>query len=263
MIKKYFRVFRVCVSNSFSFEAQYRTDTILKLITNLLFVGMLFTIIEVIFSQTNAIAGWSKAEIYLMTSFWIIADETYVCFFGGNLPFIPDAIVNGDLDFFILKPISSLFLASTLKFLFRSLYRLLTQIAILAYLLWKFHLTFTLENTVLAILLIMVAVWIDYSRVLIANTFSFWFLKIDNVNEAIGYFSALGKYPLNIWPKAIKIILLTVIPVAFSGFIPVATLTGRWPWYGILYSFIFAGFLFWLAMRFWNFALKRYSSASS
>ena len=263
MIKKYLRVYRVCIANSFSYEAQYRKDTIFKFFTNLLFIGMMFTIIEVIFGQTNAITGWSKAEIYLMTSFWILADEIYACLFSANLPFIPDAIVNGDLDLLIVKPISPLFLASMMRLLVRGFFRFLTQLIILIVILWKFHLTFSLSRSLLATALMLVAVWIDYSRVLIANTFSFWFLKIDNINEAIGYINALGKYPLNIWPKAVKILFLTALPVVFTGFIPTATLTGRWPWYGVAYAFWFAAFLFLVAVRFWNFALRRYSSASS
>jgi ABC-2 type transport system permease protein len=262
-IKKYFRIYRVLFSNSLSFEAQYRYDTIIKLLANLLWVGMMFIIIEVIFSHTTAIAGWSKPEMYLMTIFWIIADELYVALFGNNLPAISEYITHGELDQFLTKPVAPLFLVSCRSVLIRSFYRLGTQLLILGWFVWHFDVAVSGLHVVMAALLIIVAVSVDYARVLFANTFSFWFLRIENINEAIGALHSFGKYPLSIWPKTIKIVFLTALPVAFSGFIPVATLTGRWPWYGILYAFLFAGLLCLLAVKFWHFALKRYSSASS
>ena len=260
---KYFKIYRVLLSNSFSFEAQYRQDTIIKLLTNLVWVGMMFIVIEVIFLQTSAIAGWSKAEVYLMSVFWILADELFVANFGNNLWSIPNYVTDGELDIFLTKPVTPLFLVSCRTILIRAFYRFFTQLFILAWLIWQFDFAPSLVHIVLAAFLILVAVMIDYARVLIANTFSFWFLRIENVNEAIGVIGSFGRYPLSIWPKTFKILFLTALPIAFSGFIPAATLTGRWPWYGILYAFLFAGFLFYIAVKFWNFALKRYSSASS
>jgi ABC-2 type transport system permease protein len=262
-IKKYLRVFSVFLSNSISYEAQYRADTIIKLFVNLFWIGMLFTVITVIFSQTSTIAGWSKQEVYLMTVLWIIADEMYVMFFGSNLQNIPTMVVDGELDNYLTKPVSSLFLVSFKFFLMRSVYRVLIQFVILFWLVWKFDFAVSYLHSILVVLLIIVAVVIDYSRSLIGNTLGFWFMQIENLNEVLGSLSVLGRYPLEIWPKTVKILFLTFLPVAFSGFIPTATLTGRWPWYGILYAFIFAIVLLFIAIHFWRFAIRSYSSASS
>lgn len=263
MLKKYFKIYRVFLNNSISYEAQYRKDTIIKFIVNLLWVGMMFVTIEIIYAHTNSIIGWSKADVYLMTVLWIIADELYVTLFGSNLTNIPNKITEGELDIYLTKPANALFLISGKILQLRGFMRFLSQIPILIWLIWRFEFTVSFISIILCACLVLVAVWIDYSRVLIANTFSFWFYRIDNINQLIGNLSGLGKYPLSVWPKTVKIIFLTAIPVAFSGFVPVATLTGRWPWYGIAYAFLFAILLFFIAVKFWNFALKRYSSASS
>lgn len=263
MIKKYLRVYKIFWENGFSYEAQYRGDTWLKLFSNLFWIAMIFITIEVIFSQTSSIVGWNKEQVYLMAVIWIIADELFVTLFLGSLSNIPLLIINGELDLYLVKPISSLFLVSAMKILIRGLYRFLTQLIVFGWLVWQFDFAVSIWHILITVLLVVVAVWVDYSRVLIANIFSFWFARIDNVNDLIGSASSLGRYPLSIWPKTLKIIFLTIVPIAFSSFIPVATLTGRWPWYGVLYAFLFAGLLFWLAVKFWNFAIKRYSSASS
>jgi len=263
MIKKYLRVYKVFIENAFSYDVQYRGDTILKLISNMLWVGMLFLTIEIIFSHTTSIVGWSKQEVYLMTVIWVIADELFSGLFSANIFKISNYVTDGELDVLITKPISTLFIVSNKHIMLRAFYRLLMQLPILFWIIHHFQIEVTLVNSLLATLLILVAVWIDYSRCLIANTLSFWFHRIENVNDLIGTMNTLGKYPLSIWPRTVKIILLTALPIAFSGFMPTATLVGRWPWYGVLYAFVFAVVLCVLAVQFWNFALRRYSSASS
>lgn len=260
---KYLRVYRTLLANSVSYEAQYRYDTWIKLTTNLLWLGMIFLVIEVVFSQTPELAGWSKPEVYLLTVFWVMVDELYATFFGGNIPLLSEIIVQGDLDAYLAKPLHPLFLTSCKIFLTRSLYRFGVQALILIWLAWRFDFALSGARIVASGFLIAVAVLITYATALIANILSFWFLRIDNINEVLESFTSLGRYPLSIWPKTIRIIALTAIPIAFSGFVPSATLTGRWPWYGVIYACIFAILLFWIAVKFWNFALKRYSSASS
>ncbi len=263
MLRKYFNLYKTCIANSLSYEAEYRYDTLIKLFTNILWIGMMFITIEVIFSQTQSIGGWNKGEVYLMTVFWIIADEIFSMLFSKNLFGLSDLITDGDLDFYLTKPVAPLFLVSTRFLNIGGLYRLLIEGGILGWLLWHFHFPITLPTTLAAALLLLLSVVIDYSRVLIGNTFSFWFLRFDNINDVIGALSSVGRYPLSIWPRTFKIIFLTVLPVAFSGFLPAAAFVGRAAWYLLAYAVVFTIIFFYIAARFWNFALRHYSSASS
>lgn len=263
MITKYWRVYKALFKNSVSYEAQYRGDTFFKLITNLLWVGMMFVIIEVVFTQTTAIAGWTKGEIYLMTVFWIIVDELYMTFFGGSIFEISNYVADGDLDQFLTKPVAPLFLVSCRLLLIRAFYRVLTQLVILLVVLKYFHLHYSAWYWLLGILLILCALGINYARTLAANTLAFWFTRIENINDALGTMNTLGKYPISIWPKTLKIILLTIIPVAFSGYIPVAGISGYLSLQLLCYTIAFTILAILAAIKFWNFALTYYSSASS
>jgi ABC-2 type transport system permease protein len=262
-MKKYLKVYRVFLNNSISYISQYRKDTWIKIFLNVLWLLTIFITIEVIFGQTKEILGWNKEEVYLLTVVWIIVDETYLFLFGASLEKIPDLITRGDLDFYLIKPINTLFLASTKLILVRSVYRLAIEFIILAWLIWQFDFALSFLHMFLALILAIVGIMVNYSMFLIANTLSFWFYRIENINYLIESVSDFGRFPISILPRTIKIIILTIIPIAFQAYIPVATLTGRWPWYLILYAFIFAIILFIVAGKFWSFAIKRYSSASS
>lgn len=261
-MKHYWNVYKVFIANAFSYDAQYRSDAWLKVVISLLQVGLMFLTIDIVFSQTSSIAGWTKAEVYLMTLLLTMADELGTALFS-QIGYIPNIIAEGDLDFYLLRPINSIFLITCKYILLRAAYRFLSLIPVLVWVLFKFDFKITLSNGILGLLMFIISVFVVYSFTLIANTFSFWFPRIDNVSDAILTIKDFSRFPLDIWPKTIKILFLTAIPIAFSGFMPAATFVGKWPWYGILYAVIFCIVLFTIAVKFWNFALKRYSSASS
>ncbi|NQV00045.1 MAG: ABC-2 family transporter protein [Parcubacteria group bacterium] len=262
-MKKYLKIYRVFINNSISYLAQYRKDTWMNFALNFLWLGMVFVMIEVIFSQTNSIAGWDKYEVYFLTIIWIIVDELYILFFGKNIEMIPSIVTEGKLDWLLTKPANKLFLISAHKITIQALYHLILESFVLVWLVWNFDFAISIYHILLIIPLMAVGVMITYSSLLILNTLSFWFFRIDNINELFYSLNRVGRFPISFLPKTLKVVMFTVIPIAFQAYVPVATLTGRWPWYGILYAFVFTIVLFIAAVKFWNFAVKRYSSASS
>lgn len=263
MIKS-LKIYRRLFSNAVSYEAQYRADTWLHMVSNALWLGMMAIIIEVIYAHTPAIAGWEKHEVYLLTLLWVMVDEVFTMFVKYNMWNIPDTVTDGKLDMYLTRPAGSLFLVSTHTFVMRSLYRFLfLHIPVLIWVIIHFNIQAKPLYIVASMLVLICAIMIRYSVSLIINTLSFWFLRIDNINDAWEALNSMGRYPLDVFPKSIRIITLTVIPIAFDGWLSASVLTGRSPWQAVLYTVVFTTALFWIARRFWYFALKRYSSASS
>lgn len=262
-MRKYLRIYKTFLENAVSYDAQYRKDTWLHFFTNILWLVLLATVIEVIFGHTQAIAGWRKEDVYLLTVIWVMIDELYTMFFKKNMLDLSNKVTDGDLDYMLTKPVSSLFLISTPIFLMRSFYRFLVQFFILIWLVLQFDFAASAYLIPLTIIMIILGAVVHYAFTLILNTFSFWFLRIDNVNDLWNSVNGIGKYPLGVFPKFIKILAFTLFPIFFIGYGQVATLTGRWEIDLILYSIIFTVLLFLLARWFWYFAVRNYSSASS
>lgn len=262
-MSKYWRIYKIYFSNSFSYFAQYRKDFFFNIFINFVWIGILFLTVEIVFSQTQTIVGWDKEQVYLLTMFWVIADEIFVLFFGGNLFSIPDYVTEGVIDFYLVKPASTLFLISTKYILFRGVARLLGELGILIWVLYNFSYSFSVSSWLWAIILLLLGIVAQFAIVLILNTLSFWYMRIDNINDAMGVMSIVGRYPLDVFNRFFKIIFLSIMPVALFAYVPTATLFGKWPWYGILYAVLVSCLLFILALAFWRYALKKYSSASS
>lgn len=258
----YFRIYRIYINNAVSYHAQYRASTWLHFILHIVWLAMTLFLVSIFFEHIDAIAGWKKEELYLMAILWSLADQISIVFFN-NITNLPDLVTDGNLDGHLTKPASPLFTITLNKINIFALYKALGECALLAWLFFHYNFSIDLLHITMGTMLFLSAVIINYSFVLILNTLSFWFYRINNVNEAWFTVFEIGKYPLSVLPKTGRILFLTVLPVAFIAYIPVATITGKFPWYGILYAVLFTVFMFLFAILFWKHALKKYSSASS
>jgi len=73
----------------------------------------------------------------------------------------------------------------------------------------------------------------------------------------------MARFPTDIYQRGIRWILTFVIPVAVMITIPAKALLGLLSFWGMALTFLSSLFLAWASLKFWQFALTRYSSASS
>lgn len=262
-MRQYFRVYKVMFENNVSYMAQYRKNAWIKMVTNFLWLAMVVLTIEIIFSFTDSLGGLLRQEVYLLTVFWIMEVEFFDIFFGNNLPDLPNIVTDGEFDFYITKPISPLFLISLKIFTINGVWRFLTQVIILIWLFSQFNFAASAWHALMVIPLFFCAVAIDYAIVLMLNTLSFWFERIDNINSLWEVTVDVGKFPILVFPKALRILSLTLIPIAFAGNVPLLVLTGKWALTTIFFTFAVTAFFLLTARAFWRYAIRNYSSTGS
>ena len=73
----------------------------------------------------------------------------------------------------------------------------------------------------------------------------------------------LTRFPIDIYQGVAKGILTFLIPVGMMVAFPVKAMLGLISPAGVIWSLGLAGFWFWIALKFWHFALTKYTSASS
>ncbi len=88
-------------------------------------------------------------------------------------------------------------------------------------------------------------------------------LKIDNITEVFYAFYEAGRYPVTIYRGAVRVLLTFVVPIAFVTTFPASALLGRIDQATTLIGLALAVGLTVGSNRFWNFAVRHYSSASS
>ena len=102
-----------------------------------------------------------------------------------------------------------------------------------------------------------------YSLWFMLGATSIWFVKIYNVTEVLRGLVEAGRYPIAAYPDAYRIFFTFVVPVTFLTTVPAQAMLSRadWPW--LIGSAVLAAGLLFCANRFWRFALRFYTSASS
>jgi len=73
----------------------------------------------------------------------------------------------------------------------------------------------------------------------------------------------MGRFPIDIYRQPVRGILTYFIPVAIMMTYPAKAFFGLVNFQGILLAIGIAGVFMFISLRFWNFALKKYTSASS
>jgi len=172
-------------------------------------------------------------------------------------------VVSGDFDLDLVKPLPSFFrplfawtdildFITLIPLTSYGIYYLLTSSLVVAW--WEVGLFFLLFINAL---LIAFAIHLFISAIGVMTT------EIDHLVWIWRDFFSLARFPTDIYSSGIRALLTFVIPIVIAVTVPAKILMGltTWPW--LVFSFIMGISFTWSALKFWRFALTRYSSASS
>jgi ABC-2 type transport system permease protein len=118
-------------------------------------------------------------------------------------------------------------------------------------------------NFLLLFVFLVSAMVLIYAIWSLLHTLAFWFVKVDNISQFFYAIFQTAPFPATAFPPRLRFVFTFVIPVAFMTTVPASAAAGAVDWRFGIASPIVAGFSLWLAHRFWQRALRHYSSASS
>jgi len=125
------------------------------------------------------------------------------------------------------------------------------------------QLNLNLSFLTLSLITISCSVCILYSIWFFISTTTIWLVKTWNAIEVLRSFLYIGRFPLNSFSFSLRIFFSVFIPIAFITTIPSEVFLGLSVFWKILLEIIVATIFLINSRKFWLFALKFYSSASS
>ena len=102
-------------------ELEYRANLVMNAFNSLLSFGAGFVVLYVMFANAESVGGWSFTEALALLGVFMVFEAFIDLFMYPNLNKVPEYIRKGNMDFFLLKPVSSQFLVS---FRYASVWRL-------------------------------------------------------------------------------------------------------------------------------------------
>ncbi|TKI72684.1 hypothetical protein FC756_01075 [Lysinibacillus mangiferihumi] len=240
----------------------YRTDFIVGSIGFLLSNSALFFSILIIFTFIKELGGWSLNEVILLYSFVTLSRALWNTFMF-NIMSLGEKIKTGNLDVLLLRPVNPLFQIFTEKFDPDTIGEIFFSLVIFNYSL----IVLELVNfcNILKIAFLLISSILTFAAIhLVVHSLCFWFINNDGLSTIIWQLDDLTTYPMSVFPKWLKTIVI-IVPFAFVGYYPMAFLLDKSSNNFMLniLSLIGGPIFFFLSYRFWLLGLSKYQSTGS
>lgn len=259
-IKYYWRIWWLLTRDSFSVVLGQRLALLFFLLGKILrfvfFIGFLYFLVV----GTSGLAGYTSNQAIFFFLVFNLMDVLAQFFFREVYRFRPK-IITGDFDLTLVKPANALFVslmggADFIDFL--TIPPLLIAIYYVASLL---HPTF--PQVLLFLLLTINGLLIATAFHIAVLAMGIITLEIDHTVMIFRDLTSFGRFPVDIYKQPIAGILTYLIPIGIMITFPAKALMGLISTGGILISLFVGIAAFFLAIRFWKYALTKYTSASS
>ena len=261
--RKYLKVYRQFLHTSLASELEYKTNILIDFITAILsLIGSIF-LLSIFFQNDGGIGDWKFEEALIIQGIYTILNGITNTWFNPNLTEIVKHVREGTLDFVLLKPIDSQFFISLKKINPSGFLEIILGFCLLLFCIRVNQINLNLSFFCLSLITITCSISILYSLWFFISTTTIWFVKTWNATEVLRSFLYIGRFPLNSFSFSLRIFFSVFIPIAFLTTIPSEVFLGLSQLWKIFVEIIVAIVFLITSRKFWSFALKFYTSASS
>ncbi len=257
------RVWKASTRASMVREMEFRGNFLAGLIRQFLWLGAFVFMIEVIFQNTDSLAGWKRADVLIVLALSRIIESIINSLFAQNIMELPQLVRNGKFDFHLTKPVPAQFYTAFRKTGIDNIGNFIAGLLLLGYAMVIGESLLAPADWVIFALLAIVGIIIYYSLLIIAATLVF---VLERLEFLWGFHTLISEpltVPFDIFPRLPRAALTYLLPIAFVVYVPAQALTGRLAWWQVPTALAIAGLLLTLANLAWRAGLRRYSSASS
>lgn len=262
-MRRYLTLLELFARNSLQVALEYRANFVVACFQSSFWLlwGMVGTL--VFYRFTGTLGGWTLPQALLVVGLFRIFEGLVDGVMRPNITRIVEHIAKGTLDFVLLKPVDSLFMASLRQLNLMTLPDFVVGAGLIVYGLWLQRIMPGPLDLLAFALLIGCAAVIAYSLWMLLTTTAFWLVRIENVAEVLTAVYETGRYPVTAFGPWLRIALTFLVPVAFMTTFPAAALLGTLEPLYLVAAPVMAGLLLQATRLFWRHALRSYTSASS
>ena len=267
---RYLRLWLVLARFSLIRELSFRMNFIVKIFVEALWLGILLAFYETIFSKTNSVANWDKAEYLFFLGCYFAMGGLMETLFLENCNGFAELIRTGNLDFYLVQPIDEQFLVTCRTFDWSCAANVVMGCGIMLFSLHMQDWPITASQVMLFLAMFGCGAVLAYSFLLLLTSASVWMMRNQSLFEIWWLFTTLMRYPKEIyrgtWATPVGWIFSFAVPIMLVTNIPARVMREKLlrpePWelgYMVLASVV----VFMVSRKVFRLAMQRYRSASS
>lgn len=260
-LKKLIKVWLMLASRAAQSQLLTNWSGVLFILGKVVRFFLLFIFLFAVLKGTQGLAGYSTGQVILFFLVFNLVDITVQFLFRGVYQFRP-LVVSGNYDLDLLKPLPSFF---------RPIFGwtdILDAITLAP--LWIYFIYFGFNHHLFSIFQFFAFLILFLNSLVLAFAFHLFVCAICILTTEIDHLvwvyrdlTNMARFPTDIYTKGIRYLLTFTIPVVILITVPAKALLNllSWQWAGG--AFLICGLFLWASLKFWRYALLRYTSASS
>ena len=247
---------------------QYRTSFFLFLVGQTLVAGLDFAIIAALFSNVDALAGWSVRQVaflYGLSGLAFGISDLFVSPIDRASTYIKD----GSFDRLLIRPMGTIWQLAGTEFGLRRLGRSIQPAVVLGVVLATADIDWTPAAALLVPLSLASGVAIYGALWVLTTAPSFWVVEAQEVANSFTYGGQrLAQYPIDVMGRYLRGFVTFAVPLAFVAYLPGAWLFDKPMPFGMPRAVawlgpLVAGAMVVAARSSWRLAVRHYRSTGS
>jgi len=224
----------------------------------------LFSVYSIVLltSRTTSVFGWKREEILLLTAVYTSLTGLFYTFLAPNFERLSNITNFGQLDRILLLPIDSQFSISVWEVNYTRLVRILIGIVLFVVLGPSLNLQISLSSGTLFVMVFLVGLLLQYTIWFLVATLTIWFTRLSNLVECMYSVTGMARYPREMFRQLAEYVFVFLLPITLIVITPVKVLFQKATAREVIMLLLVTGGLFYLSRKFWQFALRFYTSAS-
>jgi ABC-2 type transport system permease protein len=242
---------------------EFRVDFFFRIVMDLVYYGINIAFFKVLYSHTDVLGGWNESQIMVFVAVYLLVDAIYMTVFSSNMWWLPTLINKGDLDYYLVRPVNSIFMLSLREFAANSFVNLLMAVGIMVWALWQYTEPFDGFQLILLALLTCNGTILYYLLHMVFVIPVFWTHSGRGLGAVYITMAQFIERPDRLFSGAARFILLTVLPFSLMASFPAKLFLDGFDWLVLGHVLaVTVGFMF-IVQILWRLGLNAYSSASS
>lgn len=256
------RLFGAIFLMSLKRDLAFRINLLFQLLLAVTATGAALFAVGIVYTRTETLGGWRAGEAIVLIGTFTVVSGLLQTFIDPNVTWFNQRIETGQIDDVLLKPVSSLFLASLGRHSPLSLIQIAVGLAVVAWGMNDLGTDPGLANGLAWLVLLLTSFALTWGTRVAIAMLALWVpgLALDVAYSGVWQF---GRYPVTIYRQPARFVLTWVVPFAFITTLPARALTRGVSLPVLAASVLVGAGAVALVHIAWNAGLRRYTSATS
>ncbi len=260
---RYFVLYVYFLRFSFSRAMEFRVDFFFRIGMDSLWYATHLIFFWALYRYAPFIGGWNFDQALVFAAGLFVSDAIHMTLFSNNGWMFPILVNKGDLDYYLVRPVSSLFFLSLREFAANSFLNLLLAVGILIWSIARYPGELGAGTITIFGVLLLVGCFINYLMHFLFMMPVFWLHNAAGMRDLFFGFGRFTGRPDGIYKGWVRRILTTILPYAIVVSFPTRALFEDDIAGIALHMGVVAALGFGVLLLVWRAGLRVYASASS